>query len=111
MGRIYKVSKKFGVSYVVLFKTSDDRFFGGFFFQKMITYCVLVLGVVTLTWGQIITQWTVDQFPNPMKNPEKCGGEKGRPSFLCDPNSILPTSCKCKGHEPKPSFVLKCSIK
>lgn len=46
-----------------------------------------------------------------MKNPEKCGGEKGRPSFLCDPNSILPTSCKCKGHEPKPSFVLKCSIK
>lgn len=34
MGRIYKVSKKFGVSYVVLFKTSDDRFFGVFFFSE-----------------------------------------------------------------------------
>ncbi|XP_048767265.1 uncharacterized protein LOC125674208 isoform X2 [Ostrea edulis] len=73
--------------------------------MKMITYCVLVLGVVTLTWGQIITQWTVDQFPNPMKNPEKCGGEKGRPSFLCDPNSILPTSFAELDHALNQTFL------
>ncbi|XP_022295708.2 uncharacterized protein LOC111105629 [Crassostrea virginica] len=57
---------------------------------RMLVQGVLFLGVVSLVRGQIVTQWTVDQYPNPLKNPEKCGGIQGHPSFICDPNSILP---------------------
>lgn len=57
---------------------------------EMLVHCVLLLGVAALARGQIVTKWTVEQFPDPIKNPEKCGGIRGQRSYICDPNSILP---------------------
>ncbi|XP_061176817.1 uncharacterized protein LOC133185537 isoform X1 [Saccostrea echinata] len=74
---------------------------------KMIVYCVLFLGVATITWGQneIITEWTVEQFPNPETEPEKCGGIRGRKSYLCDPNSILTSSFAELDHALNQTFM------
>ena len=32
--------------------------------------------------------WTIDKYPNPRKQPKKCGHSR-QPSFLCDPDRIL----------------------
>ncbi len=34
------------------------------------------------------TPWTMDKFPNPQKEPIKCGRSR-QSSFLCDPDRIL----------------------
>ena len=35
--------------------------------------------------------WTIDKYPDPHKQPRKCGRPR-QPSFLCDPDRILSTT-------------------
>ena len=51
--------------------------------------CLLAaLFLVGVAQAQLI-EWTVDDYPNPMVEPMKCGRPKGKMTKVCDPNGIL----------------------
>lgn len=53
-------------------------------------YVLLVLGVFSVTCGQMVDQWKVQEFPNPIYQVEACGrSESLDKSWICDPNKVI----------------------
>lgn len=40
----------------------------------------------------ITEPWKIRDYPNPLKNPEKCGRQKDRRTFICDPDNLISRS-------------------
>ena len=56
--------------------------------QTLVSGVVLLLAVMAAV-TVASEPWSIGMFPNPRTHPERCNRPSERPSFICDPDSIL----------------------